>query len=64
MDSITPAHRFEVIKFIAWELQTKVDGLQTTVGGLQTTVNGLVRELPRIVAKAVREALPKRRGKH
>jgi uncharacterized protein YoxC len=44
-------------------LQTTVDGLQTTVGGLQTTVNGLVRELPRIVAEAVREALPKRRGK-
>ena len=44
-------------------LETKVDGLQTTVGGLQSTVNGLVRELPRIVAEAVREALPKRRGK-
>jgi len=44
-------------------LQTTVDGLQTTVGGLQSTVNGLVRELPRIVAEAVREALPKRRGK-
>jgi len=44
-------------------LQTKVDGLQTTVGGLQSTVNGLVRELPTIVAEAVREALPKRRGK-
>jgi len=44
-------------------LETKVDGLQTTVGGLQSTVNGLVRELPTIVAEAVREALPKRRGK-
>jgi uncharacterized protein YoxC len=44
-------------------LQTTVNGLQTTVGGLQTTVNGLVRELPRIVGEAVREALPKRRGK-
>ena len=44
-------------------LQTTVNGLQTTVGGLQSTVNGLVRELPRIVAEAVREALPKRRGK-
>jgi len=44
-------------------LQMKVDGLQTTVGGLQSTVNGLVRELPTIVAEAVREALPKRRGK-
>ena len=45
------------------DLQTKVNGLQTTVGGLQSTVNGLVRELPRIVAEAVREALPKRRAK-
>jgi uncharacterized protein YoxC len=44
-------------------LQTTVNGLQTTVGGLQSTVNGLVRELPRIVAEAVREALPKPRGK-
>ena len=44
-------------------LQTTVNGLQTTVGGLQTTVNGLVRELPKIVGEAVREALPKRRGK-
>jgi uncharacterized protein YoxC len=44
-------------------LQTTVGGLQTTVGGLQSTVNGLVRELPRIVSEAVREALPKRRGK-
>src|SRR5262245_48798959 len=44
-------------------LQTTVGGLQTTVGGLQSTVNGLVRELPRIVSQAVREALPKSRGK-
>jgi len=44
-------------------LQSTVGGLQSTVGGLQSTVNGLVRELPRIVAEAVREALPKRRGK-
>ena len=44
-------------------LQTTADGLQTTVGGLQSTVTGLVRELPRIVAEAVREALPKSRGK-
>ena len=44
-------------------LQTTVDGLQTTVGGLQATVNGLVRDLPKIVADAVREALPRRDGK-
>jgi uncharacterized protein YoxC len=44
-------------------LQTTVHGLQTTVNGLQTTVNGLVRELPQIVGEAVREALPKGRGK-
>jgi uncharacterized protein YoxC len=44
-------------------VEGKVDGLQTTVNGLQTTVNGLVRELPRIVGEAVREALPKSRGK-
>src|SRR5437879_5630575 len=41
-------------------LQTTVGGLQTTVGGLQATVNGLVRDLPTIVADAVREALPRR----
>jgi len=41
-------------------LQTTVNGLQTTVGGLQATVNGLVRDLPKIVADAVREALPRR----
>jgi hypothetical protein len=39
-------------------LQTTVDGLQTTVGGLQATVNGLIRDLPQIVADAVREASP------
>ena len=41
-------------------VEGKVDALQTTVGGLQTTVNGLVRDLPKIVADAVREALPRR----
>jgi uncharacterized protein YoxC len=44
-------------------LQTTVNGLQTTVGGLQATVNGLVRDLPQIVADAVREALPRRDSK-
>ena len=44
-------------------LQIQVDGLQTKVEGLQTTVNGLVRNLPKIVSEAVRNALPKRGGK-
>jgi uncharacterized protein YoxC len=44
-------------------VEGKVDALQTTVGGLQTTVNGLVRDLPKIVADAVREASPGRGGK-
>jgi len=44
-------------------LQTTVDGLQTTVGSLQATVNGLVRDLPQVVADAVREASPGRGGK-
>jgi tetrahydromethanopterin S-methyltransferase subunit G len=42
-------------------LQTTVSGLQGTVGGLQATVNGLVRDLPKIVADAVREASPGKR---
>jgi uncharacterized protein YoxC len=44
-------------------LQTTVGGLQGTVGGLQATVNGLIRDLPKIVADAVREASPGRDGK-
>jgi tetrahydromethanopterin S-methyltransferase subunit G len=44
-------------------LQTTVSGLQGTVGGLQATVNGLIRDLPKIVADAVREASPGRDGK-
>jgi uncharacterized protein YoxC len=44
-------------------LQTTVDGLQTTVGSLQATVSGLVRDLPQIVADAVREASPGGGGK-
>ena len=44
-------------------VEGKVDVLQTKVDGLQTTVDGLARELPQIVAEAVREALPKRRDK-
>jgi hypothetical protein len=44
-------------------LQTTVNGLQTTVGGLQATVNSLIRDLPKIVADAVREASPGRGGR-
>ena len=44
-------------------VEGKVDALQTTVSGLQTTVHGLVRDLPKIVADAVREASPGRDGK-
>src|SRR5262245_58209274 len=43
-------------------LQSTVGGLEGTVGGLQATVNSLVRDLPKIVADAVREALPGRGG--
>jgi hypothetical protein len=42
-------------------LQTTVSGLQGTVGGLQATVNGFVRDLPKIVADAVRDASPGKR---
>src|SRR5882672_9075700 len=44
-------------------LQTTVGGLEGTVGGLQATVNGFIRDLPKIVADAVREASPGRGGK-
>jgi uncharacterized protein YoxC len=44
-------------------VEGKVDALQTTVSGLQTTVGGLIRDLPKIVADAVREASPGRGGK-
>ena len=44
-------------------LQTTVGGLEGTVGGLQATVNGFIRDLPKIVADAVREASPGRDGK-
>src|SRR5256885_15121725 len=44
-------------------VEGKVDALQTTVSGLQTTVGGLIRDLPKIVADAVREASPGRDGK-
>ena len=51
-------------------LHTTVSGLQTTVGGLpgtvgvlQATVNALIRDLPKIVADAVREASPGRDSK-
>lgn len=55
--------KVDVLQTTVGGLQMTVNGLQTTVGGLQSTVNRLVRELPQIVAEAVREALPKRRGK-
>jgi hypothetical protein len=55
-DSIGSKARFDA-------LQTTVSGLQGTVGGLQATVNGLIRDLPKIVADAVREASPGRDGK-
>jgi uncharacterized protein YoxC len=55
--------KVDVLQTTVNGLQTTVNGLQTTVNGLQTTVNGLVRELPQIVGEAVREAMPKRRGK-
>ena len=42
-------------------VEGKVDALQTTVSGLQGTVNGLVRDLPKIVADAVRDASPCKR---
>jgi uncharacterized protein YoxC len=44
-------------------VEGKVDALQTTVSGLRTTVGGLIRDLPKIVADAVREASPGRDGK-
>ena len=44
-------------------LQGTVGGLQGTVGGLQATVNSLIRDLPKIVADAVREASSGRSGK-
>jgi uncharacterized protein YoxC len=52
-----------VIKTRLDRVEGKVDALQTTVSGLQTTVHGLVRDLPKIVADAVREASPGRDGK-
>jgi uncharacterized protein YoxC len=55
--------KVDVLQTTVNGLQTTVNGLQSTVNGLQTTVNGLVRELPQIVGEAVREAMPKRRGK-
>jgi uncharacterized protein YoxC len=44
-------------------LQTTVGGLPGTVGGLQATVNALIRDLPKIVADAVREVSPGRDSK-
>src|SRR5262249_55823926 len=40
-----------------------LDGVSQDVRGLKATVEGLVRNLPAIVAEAVRSALPRRRGK-
>jgi len=55
--------KVDVLQTTVSGLQSTVNGLQTTVNGLQTTVTGLVRELPKIVGEAVREAMPKSRGK-
>jgi uncharacterized protein YoxC len=51
-------------------VEGKVDGLQADVGGLkqqvgrlETTLYGLARDLPKIVADAVRDATPTRSGK-
>jgi uncharacterized protein YoxC len=52
--------KVDVLQTTVNGLQTTVNGLQGTVGSLQATVNGLVRDLPKIVADAVREASPRR----
>jgi uncharacterized protein YoxC len=44
-------------------VEGKLDGVSQTVDGLKATVDGLVRNLPTIVAEAVRSALPKGRSK-
>ena len=44
-------------------VEGKVDDLSQDFRGLKTTVNDLVRNLPKIVSEAVRNALPKRGGK-
>ena len=55
--------KVDVLQTTVSGLQTTVNGLQTTVGGLQATVNSLIRDLPQIVADAVREASSGRGGK-
>jgi uncharacterized protein YoxC len=47
-----------VIKTRLDRVETKVDGLEVKVDGLQATLHGLIRDLPKIVGDAVRQALP------
>ena len=44
-------------------IKTRLDRVEGKVDALQTTVGGLIRDLPKIVADAVREALPRRDSK-
>jgi uncharacterized protein YoxC len=44
-------------------IKTRLDRVEGKVDALQTTVDGLVRDLPKIVSDAVREASPGRDGK-
>ena len=44
-------------------IKTRLDRVEGKVDRLQTTVDGLVRDLPKIVGEAVRNATPARRGK-
>jgi uncharacterized protein YoxC len=41
-------------------VEGKVDGVAQDVGGLRVTVERLVRELPKIVGDAIRNASPRR----
>ena len=44
-------------------IKTRLGRVEGKVDRLQTTVDGLVRDLPKIVGEAVRNAKPARRGK-
>ena len=44
-------------------IKTRLDRVEGKVDRLQTTVDGLVRDLPKIVGEAVRNANSTRRGK-
>jgi len=44
-------------------IKTRLDRVEGKVDRLQTTVDGLVRDLPKIMGEAVRNAMPARRGK-